>query len=271
MKLRDAVYGLAVGDALGVPSEFCGRHSYSIRTMTGGGTHGQPVGTFSDDTSMTIATCDSIRERGCVDTDDMRGRFVEWCRNGEYAIGGRVFDIGATVSEALHSGVGLTGYRDNGNGSLMRMIPFAFLDVTDQEVADASSVTHAHEIAKTACILYVKYAKLLLAGRSPKQALEAFSGQAEPFARLETIHLLGEDGIRSSGYVVDTLEAALWCFVTSTTYRDCVLRAVNLGGDTDTVGAVAGGLAGLLYGYESIPENWIKALRGKVLIEASLF
>lgn len=120
--LRDCIYGLAVGDALGVPYEFRSRGTFECTDMIGYGTHGQPAGTWSDDTSMTLATCDSIWELGHIDTADMRDKFVSWIARGEYTIDG-VFDYGGTTARALHTGKGGSGERDNGNGSLMRIAP----------------------------------------------------------------------------------------------------------------------------------------------------
>ena len=111
--LRDCIYGLAVGDALGVPYEFRPRGTFECTDMIGYGTHGQPAGTWSDDTSMTLATCDSIRELGHIDTADMRDKFVSWIARGEYTIDG-VFDYGGTTARALHTGKGGSGERDNG-------------------------------------------------------------------------------------------------------------------------------------------------------------
>ena len=127
--LRDCIYGLAVGDALGVPYELRPRGTFKCTDMIGYGTHGQPDGTWSDDTSMTLATCDSIRELGHIDTADMRDKFIGWIARGEYTIDG-VFDYGGTTARALHTGKGGSGERDNGNGSLMRIAPLAFTDTT---------------------------------------------------------------------------------------------------------------------------------------------
>ena len=136
--LRDCIYGLAVGDALGVPYEFRPRDTFECTDMIGYGTHGQPAGTWSDDTSMTLATCDSIRELGHIDASDMRDKFVGWIARGEYTIDG-VFDYGGTTARALHTGKGGSGERDNGNGSLMRIAPLAFVDATDDEICEVSA------------------------------------------------------------------------------------------------------------------------------------
>lgn len=269
--LRDAIYGMAVADALGVPGEFRSRGTYRIEGMVSGGAHRQPAGTFSDDTSMALASCDSIRELGHVDCEDMREKFVAWWREGAYAVNGITFDIGNTVAAALAEGCGRDGDWSNGNGSLMRIIPLAFVDgITDEEIDAVSAITHAHEVSTHACVLYVRLAQELLAGVSVADALAKLD-EGHPYGRLRDIADVSLDEIRSTGYVVHTLEAALWALATTDNYADCVLVCVNMGDDTDTVAAVAGGLAGIVYGLEGIPAEWIEALRGKEIIEACLF
>lgn len=254
--LRDCIYGLAVGDALGVPYEFRPRGTFECIDMIGYGTHGQPAGTWSDDTSMTLATCDSIRELGRIDTADMRDKFVSWIARGEYTIDG-VFDYGGTTARALRAGKGGSGERDNGNGSLMRIAPLAFTDATDEEIGEVSAITHAHRTSTDACVIFVELMRDVMNGTPPSWAL----------------HLKGvsEHEIRSGGFVLDTLRAATWCFVNTNSYEECVLAAVNLGDDTDTTAAVAGALAGTAYGMDAIPQEWIDTLRGKGLIERCLF
>lgn len=269
--LKDAVYGLAVGDALGVPGEFQNRGSYRIESMVSGGIHRQQRGTWSDDTSMTLATCASIKDASKIDVKDIRRRFRAWLYDGEYTVDGKAFDCGNTVSEALSSGQGCAGEKSNGNGSLMRIIPLAFLDVDRKTIEEVSAITHAHELSRQACAHYVEYARRLRAGCSTKQSLRVFNKMEKPFDRLDRIDRLEEKDIKSTGYVIDTLEAALWCLTTTDTYRDCLIRAVNLGNDTDTVAAVAGALAGIYYGYEAIPQEWLNDLRGKEVIDACLF
>lgn len=272
--VKDAVYGVAVGDALGVPVEFRARDTYRIDGMTGGGTHNKPAGTFSDDTSLTLATANSIRICGGIDADDMRERYRAWLEEGAYVVDGDVFDVGNTTARALESGLGQAGKRDNGNGSLMRIVPLAFVDgVTDEQIGAVSAITHAHETAKRACVIYVRLAQALLGGTSVEEAIGSLGehDMPAPFDRLPRIASLLRDDIRSTGYVVDTLEAALWCLAATDSFEDAVLTAVNLGDDTDTVGAVAGGLAGIAYGYGAIPPAWIGALRGRGILEASLF
>lgn len=254
--LRDCIYGLAVGDALGVPYEFRPRGTFECTDMIGYGTHEQPAGTWSDDTSMTLATCDSIRELGRIDTEDMRDKFMSWIANDEYTIDG-VFDYGGTTARALRSGKGGSGERDNGNGSLMRIAPLAFVDATDDEICEVSAITHAHRTSTDACVIFVKLMRDVMNGTLPSWALK--------------LKGVPEREIRSGGFVRDTLKAATRCFVNTNSYEDCVLAAVNLGDDTDTTAAVAGALAGTAYGLKAIPQEWIDTLRGKELIEGCLF
>lgn len=168
--LRDCIYGLAVGDALGVPYEFRPRGTFECTDMIGYGTHGQPAGTWSDDTSMTLATCDSIRELGHIDTADMRDKFVSWIARGEYTIDG-VFDYGGTTARALRTGKGGSGERDNGNGSLMRIAPLAFADATDKEIREVSAITHAHRTSTESCVTFIELLRSAMDGVLPKWAL----------------------------------------------------------------------------------------------------
>jgi len=255
--LRDCVYGLAVGDALGVPYEFRPRGTFECSGMVGGGSHGQPAGTFSDDTSMTLATCDSIRACGRIDVDDMRARFEDWLFRGAYAVGGEVFDFGGTTSRALRSGAGCAGERDNGNGSLMRIAPLAFAGASDDEVRAVSAITHAHRLSCEACVSYVRVLREVAAGERPSELA--------PYEGMDVSQR------RSGGFVADTYSAALWCLANTSGYAECALAAVNLGDDADTTAAVAGALAGAMYSLDAIPPEWVAALRGKDIIDAALF
>lgn len=276
--LRDAVYGAAVGDALGVPYEFKQRDSFECTDMTGWGTYGLPAGTFSDDTSMMLATCDSIRELGGrIDVDDMLARFRDWWLRGAYTADGSCFDIGNTTAMALDTGQGRTGDRDNGNGSLMRIAPLAYCDASDDDIRAVSAITHAHRISTESCVCFVHLLRGLGGGSgdgggsSLADALARNIPEGESFAFLHDVIDRSRDELRSGGFVLDTLGAAIWCFAHTETYADCVLTAVNLGGDTDTTACVAGALAGAAYGYDAIPSAWLATLRGKDVIEACLF
>ncbi|MDO4399519.1 MAG: ADP-ribosylglycohydrolase family protein [Coriobacteriia bacterium] len=269
--MRDVVYGAAVGDALGVPYEFRGAGSFTCTGMASGGAHNQPTGTFSDDTSMLLATCDSIRETGHIDPDDMRKRFNDWAMHGEYAVKHVVFDIGGTVSRALAEGVGRDDVRSNGNGSLMRIAPLAFTDASDDEVRAVSAITHAHRISTESCVCFVGLLRRLLAGESWKEALERNIPAGDEFAFLHEVASWPQSKVRGTGYVLDTLGASIWCLANTDSYAECVTAAVNFGDDADTTACVAGALAGAVYGYDAIPAEWIDVLRGKDIIDACLF
>lgn len=263
--IKAAIYGFAVGDALGVPYEFMKRGTFRCTGMKGGGIHRQTAGTWSDDTSMTLATLDSLKKCGGVDYEDMMENFLAFMLKGSYTAHGEVFDIGNTTQDALWRAIhcqvaikcGGTGYYDNGNGSLMRILPLAFTEATDEEIENISAMTHGHKVSKRYCVEYVHIARKLIKGASIKEALKGYESVTER----EKID------ISSNGFVAHTFEAAIWCLANTDSYKDCVLTAVNLGEDTDTVAAIAGGLAGIAYGYEAIPKEWIETLSNKGLID----
>ena len=301
-KIKAVMIGHAVGDALGVPVEFCSREELSlnpVKDMLEDGTYPVPAGSWSDDTSMSLAALDSLAS-GNLDYDDIMIRFGKWYYEGEYTPTGVMFDVGSTCSFAIenyfayHKPIdkcGLTEERSNGNGSLMRIHPFVlyayakFLNGTEEGywrwmgcIKGGSMITHAHERSIMGCHIYADCLSFLL-NEPTKESLregikfaEADLDYLPEFEHYKRIfepgfEKLPMDAIKSSGYVVDTLEAALWCVLTTDNYRDCVLKAVNLGDDTDTVTAVAGGLAGALYGYEAIPKEWLAALKRRDYIE----
>lgn len=298
-KYLGAVLGLIVGDALGVPGEFKSREAMKanpITDMVGFGTHNQPAGTWSDDSSMTLATIEWLNGLNLLNPDYklLMEKFSNWIRYGEYTAHGETFDYGIATSTAIRKyengteplKCGGTEEYSNGNGSLMRILPLALwghhaLNKGDMKwidiVYNVSSLTHAHMRSKIACLIYSTVIAYLIYGcddkmerietslRCCKKNLNGLS-ETEKYNRLwelKTFKNLKEEEIRSSGYVVDTLEAAIWCFLNTDNYKDCVLKAVNLGEDTDTVGAVAGGLAGVYYGLENIPKEWIEQIPKK--------
>lgn len=296
-KMKAVMLGHAVGDAIGVPVEFCAREELDknpVTEMLGYGTHSCPKGCWSDDTSMSLAALDSLAA-GKLDFDDIMIKFGEWYHDDEYTATGEMFDIGNTCSCAIDNYVehhkpveecGLTSEYSNGNGSLMRIHPFALVawcnskmrEEWEDVIEKASSLTHAHERSKLACKIYTLILFHLLdmpCKDSVRLALDIAcrryksSSEHAGYKRLfdPDFEKLKREEIKSTGYVVDTLEAAVWCILTSENYRDCVLKAVNLGYDTDTVAAVAGGLAGALYGYDAIPKEWLDALKRREYIE----
>lgn len=292
-QIKGAILGLAVGDALGVPVEFREREELDgcpIVDMEGYGRYPLPAGCWSDDTSMTLAAMDSIAEKRAVDCDDIMVRFGKWYYQNAYTPTDIRFDAGNICASAIdryfaeHIDAAHCGIRresGNSNGSLMRILPFVLYGSTHPRenraaVKKGSALTHAHPRSLLACVIYGEVAHAILRDPS-KEVVEAaladcefrFGGMAEwkHFTRLWSISRLPRSGIKSSGYVVDTLEAALWCLAVTDNYRDCVLTAVNLGGDTDTTAAVAGGLAGILYGFDAIPRQWLATLKKEREIE----
>lgn len=284
--IEDGIYGLAVGDALGVPYEFLPRRMMlenPCKTMVGGGTHYQPAGTWSDDTSMTLATMDGLAEGRADRFDAVMSKFEAWLLKSEYTID-KLFDVGGTTADAIGKycrGTAPTDCGgmlkfDNGNGSLMRILPavlysLAKYNKVDYEFIDGmSALTHGHAISKIGCRIYGDIVQAILLGADKQKLSEGVNvfGQEE-YARLKSADFrsLPESQIGSTGYVVATLEAAIWCFLNTQSYADCVVKAVNLGSDTDTVAAVSGSIAGLYYGKKSIPAEWLEVLRGKQQID----
>ena len=294
-KIKSAIFGLAVGDALGVPVEFASREELDgapVFDMEGFGTYPYPAGACSDDTSMSLCALDSLAG-GRVDYNEIMKNFSRWMTKGEYTSVDVCFDIGGACHKAINRflscfpalACGGMDERSNGNGALMRILPFVLFceycnhNEDDLEIIHtASSLTHAHERSKMGCGIYSMIVSQLLREpslESVKAGLEnaalKYKGDAElsHYKRIfdPDFKNLRREEIRSSGYVVDTLEAALWCLMTTDSYKDCVLKAVNLGEDTDTVAAVAGGMAGALYGYDGIPAEWVDTLLKRDFIE----
>ena len=306
---KSGMYGLIIADAMGVPVEFTSREDRKLDPVTdmrGYGTYNQPEGTWSDDSSMAIATLVSIRDNGKIDYKDIMDRFHDWCMNGAYTPFDEVFDIGIATSRAimkystgagpLQSG-GETEW-DNGNGSLMRILPVCLyifeqqkdMKLSDDEAIDiihnCSALTHAHLRSKTACGIYYFLVKAILdesgeiterlqqgVDNAFKYYGESAKSELDNFNRLISLSEFKdtpENQIQSTGYVVYTLEAAIWCLVNTYSYEEAILKAVNLGDDTDTVAAITGGLAGLYYGYDNIPDKWKVKLQKRDWIDSLL-
>ncbi len=297
-RIIGGVLGVAVGDALGVPVEFTTRDELKqnpLRDMIGYGVHYQPPGTWSDDTSLMLATIAGIIEAETIGQSPLEmiaTNFVKWKVRGEFTAHGEVFDIGGTTYKAivnLEKGIspresGLSHEYSQANGSLMRTLPASlyFLKKRDGSVKKAlkgvhevSAITHAHPSCLLACGIYTLFLKQVLHGFSLRKCYEEtcnlttelyqeprFEKWLTRFDRILSGRLtnLDEKDISADGYVVNSLEAALWSVLTTKTFEEAVIRAINLGLDTDTVGAIAGGLAGVYYGMENIPAKWRKAI-----------
>lgn len=259
-RMRSCIYGLAVGDALGVPYEFCERGTFECTGMADGGTHRQYAGAWSDDTSMALCICASIKRLGIIDTADIAYRFRQWLEHGDYTCDGRVFDVGVTCKRAISTGVPAKSYDDCGNGSLMRTAPLAMLDpIEPYDICEVSAITHAHPVAEWSCVALCDILRTIRNVGTP--------AKGDLWHRYGYIASRPVEAVKSDGYCEHTLEAALWCFLNTFSYTDCVLAAVNLGGDTDTTAAVAGAIAGVYYGFGAIPSKWVGRLRGKAVID----
>lgn len=294
LKYIDGLIGFVVGDAMGVPLEFTKREDLlkqPVTKMIGDGTYNLPAGTWSDDTSMMIATIDSINAKNTIDLKDIALKFAAFKNHASYTATGEVFDIGNTCRMAIDrfeenredpTLCGLDDISANGNGSLMRILPIAYYAIEKklkeyeilELVRQISSITHAHEISVMGCYFYVRYVIFLLNGKDKYSAYSMarcvdygmFKEETqEAYKRLikDDISKVKINDIKSTGYIVDTLEAVIWVTLKSENYKEAVIGAINLGDDTDTIGALTGALAGIIYGYDFIPEEWKDAIAKK--------
>lgn len=285
---KDILLGVAVGDAVGVPVEFKSRETIRrnpVTDMIGYGTYNLPPGTWSDDSSLTFCLAEALTQG--FDLKAIGQNFVKWVNENYWTPRGNVFDIGIATRQAINrlakgEQPDLAGGFDessNGNGSLMRILPLLFY-IIDKPINEryeitkkVSSITHGHIRSVISCFYYLEFARQIYLGIDKFEAYKYLQTEISNhllclaihpteialFDRLlkNEIHRFSEDKIQSTGYVLHTLEASIWCLLTTDNYKDAVLKAVNLGDDTDTTGAVTGGLAGLLYGFDNIPENWM--------------
>lgn len=303
----DGMMGVIVGDALGCPVQFMAREEIAERAegpvtgMESGGVYRMPEGTWTDDSSMALAALDSIVELGEVDLEDIMDCFVDWYEEGAYTPFGEAFDMGNTCSIAIEEyerdhdpmACGGVSERSNGNGSLMRIMPACLygyakgLPAKDaiKVVHEVGGLTHNHLRAKIACGLYYFCVKAILdkegtlTERLQKGLDEGFfyyekdiTNRVELayYGRLQNLQEFAEvpeSKIKSTGYVVDSMEAAAWSLIRTENFKDALLTAVNLGDDADTVGAIAGGMAALYYGYAGIPEEWLAVIKRRDWIE----
>lgn len=274
--------GLACGDAVGTTVEFTSRGSFTPLTdMVGGGPFSLRAGQWTDDTSMALCLAASLVECAGFDPRDQMERYVRWMRDGYYSSTGRCFDIGGTTSQALRryqtSGDPYSGSADPytaGNGSIMRLAPVPMYYYPDlasamHYAAESSRTTHAAVECLDACRLLAAILHAALAGRDKEQVLFAQSENMPADTLLSPkIKEIAAGAYRDkavaeidgSGYVVKSLEAALWCFYTTDSYRAAILAAANLGNDADTTAAICGQIAGAYYGIQGIPAAWLDRL-----------
>ena len=291
MHTKGLLFGIAVGDALGVPVEFMSRKHLQTNPVVGMrefGTHHQPVGTWSDDTAMSFLLVEQLIEG--YDINGLGKKFCQWFQYNYWTPHGEIFDMGVATRNAMDklakgisaSESGECDDYSNGNGSLMRILPLAIylqnkpIDQRFCITKEVSGITHSHIRSIIGCFFAVEFMIQLLKEKDKYDAyyetqnivrdylhlINIKSSEIELYNRVlfDDISCIPEQDIYSSGYVLHSLEASLWAFLTTNNFRDAVLKAVNLGDDTDTIGSITGGMAGLFYGFKQIPENWINQL-----------
>lgn len=291
--LKNSLMGFIIGDAMGVPVEFEERNvlkKYPLTEMVGYGSYDEPAGTWSDDTSMTLATIDSIVEKQNINYYDIATKFCEWVNNAKYTATNHLFDIGITTKYALvkfwcdkvePTKCGGVLDCENGNGSLMRMMPIALYiyhnklneDQIFEIVKNTSSITHAHDQSILGCYIYVNYLLKLIETNDLLISYEYikflnyknyFSNEIiDLYQRIlkNDIYKYSLEEIKSSGYVIHTLEAVLWVALNTKNFQESIITAINLGEDTDTVGAIVGSITGIKYGFESMPIEWVNEIK----------
>ncbi|HAS83231.1 MAG TPA: ADP-ribosylglycohydrolase [Verrucomicrobia bacterium] len=278
-RFRGCLLGLAVGDAVGTAVEFRSRGSFApVCDMLGGGPFNLKPGQWTDDTSMALCLAESLMQKRGFDPGDQMERYVRWFRHGHLSSTGQCFDIGNATSTALRQYErthepfsGSTDARSAGNGSIMRLAPVPMFYYPDPAQAvhyagESSRTTHGSSECVDACRLYGFMLVGALGGKSKHQILCVSNTEIpELVPRVRAIARCeysdkAENQIRGSGYVVESLEAALWCFLNTSTFRDAILKSVNLGDDSDTTAAVCGQIAGAYYGHSGIPREWLGKL-----------
>ncbi|KAF0109360.1 MAG: ADP-ribosylglycohydrolase, partial [Hyphomonadaceae bacterium] len=275
-RARGAMLGLMIGDALGTTLEFSARDANPHHTeIIGGGPFSLPKGAYTDDTAMALALAGSIATKGELDEQHLMGCFVNWWRNGAYSSGLGCFDIGITTRDALarfektgNPIAGSTSPSSAGNGSLMRLSPVAVRWHGDIEIAmemarRQSATTHGAPECLDACEYFASLLVKAINGETKEDVLAPIIWHGEP-AITEIAsggwHAKTRNDIKSTGYVIDSIEAAIWCVANSDSFEEALILAVNLGGDADTIGAITGQLAGAIWGTRAIPPRWVDGL-----------
>ncbi len=277
-RYQGCLLGLACGDAVGTTLEFKPRGSFEpITDMVGGGPFNLEPGQWTDDTSMALCLAESLVEKKGFDPLDQMERYVKWYRTGYLSSTGACFDIGGTTASALRRFEktrdpfsGPTDSRSAGNGSLMRLAPVPLFFFPDRDAmifyaGESSRTTHGAQECIDACRLFASILYNALSGMDKERVLFDHDRAIVESPSVRGI-LKGsykgktEEQVEGAGYAVKSLEAALWCFYTTNTFKDAVLKAANLGDDADTTAAICGQVAGAYYGASSIPEKWVRVL-----------
>jgi ADP-ribosylglycohydrolase len=297
-KVIDVLLGVAIGDAIGVPYEFSSREkmeSNPAKGMIGYGTYNQPKGTWSDDSSLTFCLAESLIKG--YDLKEISEGFIKWKNEAYWSARGNVFDIGMTTSKAISRLETIIEDNDldelkrqkyygdeydNGNGSLMRIMPLLFfikgkpINEQFEIIWEISALTHRHIRAAMSCMIYLKLAEKLLNGKGKVAAysemkieilnfwdeMEFSEREREHFKKIiqNDIRETKIEDLKSGGYVIEVLESSIWFFLNKESYEETILSIINIGHDTDTSAAIAGGLAGIYYGQKGIPEYWIASI-----------
>lgn len=285
-RYRGALLGLACGDAVGTTVEFKPRGSFEPLTdMIGGGPFRLKPGQWTDDTSMALCLAESLLNKNGFNAADQMGRYLNWWQWGYLSSTGECFDIGMTVSRALEQYqqtsdpfAGSTDPYSAGNGSLMRLAPVVLFYFPDAQqiqtfAADSSRTTHAAVEAIECCQLLAGLIAKALEGATKAELLQLPSANfSQPkVAAIARGDYLGKThaDIKGSGYSVQSLEAALWCFQQTDSFAAAILLAANLGDDADTTAAITGQLAGAYYGERGIPGRWLDKLHDGAEIAAT--
>lgn len=299
-RVLPTLYGGIIGDLMGVPVEFRQRGTFQVQDITGYGTYNQPPGTWSDDTSLTLCLAENIMEKGNI--EDLMSKFVRYQENGYWTPYGKMFDIGRTTVEAItkfKAGVlpeicgGNTEY-DNGNGAIMRIAPLAFMFYNEFDfmkkaeiIKRYTEITHAHPRAIVGSIIYIEFLLRLYHNNSFEDSIyqiqklfnenydknHIYCKELTHYKRIfsENFFSTPEEEIQSDGYVVHTLEAAIWCLGNTSSFKEAILKAVNLGGDTDTIASITGSLAGMYYKMEGIPDEWLEKIARKQDVDQLIY
>ena len=268
--------GLAVGDAVGTTLEFQPRGSFQpIIDMVGAGPFNLQPGQWTDDTSMALCLAQSLIHQKDFDPTDQMNRYCNWYQRGYMSVTGECFDIGMTVRSALERFLddqnpyaGSSDPYSAGNGSIMRLAPIVLAYHDHKNLLtyarDSSRTTHGAEEAVEACAAFASMLRNAMQGKDKLAVITAHHevSSAAKIAAIQTGEFLEKSDyeIRGNGYVVDSLEAALWCFYHTHSFRSAILRAANLGDDADTTAAICGQIAGAYYGYDGIPQEWLEKL-----------
>ncbi len=279
------LFGLAVGDALGASVEYHSRGEFEpVTDMRSGGDFNLEAGVWTDDTAMALCLGQSLIDKKGFDPKDQMEKYLEWLDSGYMSATGQAIGLGMTISESLkkfrqtgNPFCGLTDPLTAGNGTLMRLAPVPMYYHPDHEAAIRYSVescktTHKAQEVLDATSAMASILCHLFEGKDKFEALDmvrnkSFKSRAVSAILNTDFNVIDPGSIESSGYVIHTLNASLWAFMTSTSFEEAVLKAVNLGDDADTVGAVCGQFAGAYWGYSCIPEKWLKKIARFGLIE----